>query len=86
MTIDTADLVRLKATGLIWQVACVHDSRVYLCMPGSEPVRRDDVELLSEATPAQRQALIAVLAASSMEGHRPRCARERLQATAGTDG
>jgi hypothetical protein len=49
-------------------------------------VRRDDVELLSEATPAQRQALIAVLAASSMEGHRPRCARERLQATAGTDG
>jgi len=77
--VNCADLVRLKASGEQWRVACVHDYVVYLCAPG-DAVRRDDIELVQEATAEQREAMIASLAAGTGEGHRPRCARERMQA------
>jgi hypothetical protein len=78
--IDTGDLVRDKRSGELWNVACVHDYVVFLCRPGDDAVRIDDVHLERQATPEQRQGLLTALAGSSGNGHRPRCARDRLAA------
>jgi hypothetical protein len=86
MTLDTADLVRDKRTGELWYVACAHDVVAYLCQPGAGIVRIEYLQLESRATPEQRQEWLQALAGSSGTGHRPRCARARLQAAAGTDG
>ena len=76
--IDTGDWVRHKITREKSRVACVHAPIAYLCGHPPVPVRLDDLELLEESTQTDRHALLEDLARGTGNGHRPRCARERL--------
>lgn len=75
---DTGDLIRHKHTGDLHLVACVHPPHVYPIGWPSSPFRLDDVVLIAEALPDDRRMQIEALAASTGDGHRPKCARERL--------
>ena len=75
---NTGDRVRHKITRDKSIVCCVHPPIAYLIGYPPTPVRLDDLELIEEATDTARQALLEDVAKSSGNGHRPRCARERL--------
>lgn len=81
--IDTGDTVRRKLGGPIEIVACCHPPIAYLIGYPPTPVRLDDIELIESATPEKRHATMVMLAQSSGQGHRPRCARERMGASEG---
>ena len=80
---DTGDKVRRKISGVYEIVSCVHPPIVYLIGYPPTPVRLDELELIEEATDTARQALLEDIAKSSGNGHRPRCARERIAAARG---
>lgn len=79
---DTGDIIRHKRTRETFWVACCHPPIVYPIGWPSTPLRLDDVELIAEATDAERAMHIEALSQSTGAGHRPRCARERLAAQA----
>lgn len=78
---DTGDIIRHKITGDRYLVACCHPPIVYPIGWPSTPLRLDDVELVHEATDAERSMHIEALSQSTGNGHRPRCARARLGQT-----
>ena len=78
--IDTADIVRYQ--GEEYTVACAHITHIYLMGLAPYCVRRELCTLVTKASSAAAYALTKALAESTGDGHRPKCARERLAAQA----
>ena len=76
--VDTGDVVLYKRTGESWTVACVHDEYVHPCGHPDKTVLLKDCELLVKATDEDRMHLLMKLAEVGGSGHRPKCARARL--------
>lgn len=77
--IDTADIIRHQ--GEEYTVACAHITHVYVMGLAPNCFRRELCTLVTKADSSARDALIKALAESSGDGHRPKCARERTEAS-----
>jgi len=83
---DTGDWVIHKRTNESYMVACCHGFSVHVWGAPERVFRLADLNVLSRATPEQRIEHLKALAGSSGSGHRPACARSRLDDLAAGDG
>ena len=76
-TFDTGDLVRYR--GELLTVACCHGSTLHPCGHPDRMIQTAECTLANRADPDTRIALLRQMAQVTATGHRPQCARERLQ-------
>ena len=75
--LDTGDLIRHRGESLI--VACVHDGIVHPCGHPDRWIKTEECLLIRKASADDRLHLLRQMAQVTVSGHRPKCARERLQ-------
>ena len=78
--IDAGDLILHKPTGQHHMVCCVHDQWLHTAGHPEKRLMVSDCIVEEEATAEARMDMLHKLAQVQGSGHRPKCARARLDA------